>query len=44
MRSRSTIEFVGLWEKLNNPDFKPIEFDRFRNETGSNRKQWSKKY
>jgi hypothetical protein len=36
MRSRSTIEFLGLWEKLNNPDFKPIEFDRFRNEAGSN--------
>ncbi len=36
MRSRSTIEFLGLWEKLNNPDFKPIEFDRFKNEAGSN--------
>ncbi len=36
MRNRSTIEFIGLWEKLNNPDFKPIEFDRFRNESGSN--------
>lgn len=36
MRSRSTIEFLGLWEKLNNPDFKPIEFERFRNEAGSN--------
>ena len=29
MRSRSTIEFLGLWEKLSNPDFKPIEFERF---------------
>jgi len=36
MRSRSTIEFIGLWEKLNNPDFKPLEFERFRNEAGSN--------
>ena len=36
MRNRSTIEFIGLWEKLNNPNFKPIEFDRFRNEAGSN--------
>jgi hypothetical protein len=36
MRNRSTIEFLGLWEILNNPDFKPIEFDRFRNEAGSN--------
>lgn len=36
MRNRSTIEFLGLWEKLNNPNFKPIEFERFRNEAGSN--------
>jgi hypothetical protein len=36
MRSRNTIEFLGLWEKLNNSDFKPIEFERFRNEAGSN--------
>ena len=27
MRNRSTIEFLGLWEKLNNPKFKPVEFD-----------------
>ena len=36
MRSRSTIEFLGLWEKLSNPVFKPIEFERFRSEAGSN--------
>jgi len=36
MRSRNTIEFVGLWEQLNNPDFKSIEFDAFMNEAGSN--------
>jgi hypothetical protein len=36
MRSRSTIEFIGLWEKLCNPDFKPLEFERFKNESGSN--------
>jgi hypothetical protein len=36
MRSRSTIEFLGLWEKLSNPDFKPLEFERFRNQAGSN--------
>lgn len=36
MRGRSTIEFLGLWETLNNPDFKPIEFERFRSEAGSN--------
>jgi hypothetical protein len=36
MRSRSTIEFLGLWEKLSNPNFKPLEFERFKNEAGSN--------
>jgi hypothetical protein len=36
MRSRSTIEFVGLWEKLNNPGFKPLDFERFKTEAGSN--------
>lgn len=36
MRTRSTIEFLGLWEKLNNPYFKPIEFERFKSEAGSN--------
>jgi hypothetical protein len=36
MRSRSTIEFIGLWEIIHNPGFKPIEFERFRIESGSN--------
>jgi hypothetical protein len=36
MRGRSTIELLGLWEKLSNPDFKPLEFERFKNEAGSN--------
>jgi hypothetical protein len=36
MRSRDTIEFLGLWEKLSNPNFKPIEFERLKNEAGSN--------
>jgi hypothetical protein len=45
LRNKNTIEFLGLWEKLNNPDFKPIEFDRFKNMAGLNRfilspKQW----
>ena len=35
MRDKETLEFLGLWEKLHNPDFKPIEFDRFRTEAGS---------
>jgi len=36
MRLRDTIEFLGLWESFSNPDFKPIEFDRFRRESGYN--------
>ena len=36
MRSRSTIELLGLWEGLSNPGFKPLEFERFKNEAGSN--------
>lgn len=36
MRSRTTIEFLGIWEQLNNPDFKGVEFDSFMFEAGSN--------
>ena len=36
LRGRDTIEFLGLWEQLNNPDFKPVEFDGFRTAAGSN--------
>jgi len=36
LRSRTTIEFIGLWERLHNPDFKAVEFDRFMYEAGSN--------
>lgn len=36
MRTRSAIEFCGLWEQLNNPDFKSIEFDAFKNQSGAN--------
>ena len=36
LKNKDTIQFIGLWESMNNPDFKPIEFDRFRNEAGSN--------
>ncbi|HEY9113492.1 MAG TPA: KilA-N domain-containing protein [Bacteroidales bacterium] len=36
MRTRNTIEFLGLWEQLKNPNFKSIEFDAFKNEAGSN--------
>jgi len=45
MRNRNTIEFLGVWERLNNPDFKPLEFEVFRNKAGLNSfvltpKQW----
>lgn len=48
LRSRNTIEFIGLWEQLNNPSFKPIEFDGFRKQSGLNSfiltpKQWIEK-
>jgi hypothetical protein len=36
MRLRNTIEYLGIWEGLYNLDFKPIEFDRFLHEAGSN--------
>lgn len=36
LRNRNTIEFLGLWEQLNNKDFKPVEFDGFRKEAGLN--------
>jgi len=36
LRSKDTIQFLGLWEKLNNPDFKPVEFDGFSKQAGSN--------
>ena len=36
LQNRSTIEFIGLWEQLHNPEFNSIEFDGFKNEAGSN--------
>ena len=36
MRGRETLEFLGLWEQLHNPNFKPVEFDGFRKEAGLN--------
>ena len=36
LRRKDTIEFLGLWERLNNPDFKVVEFDQFKNEAGRN--------
>ena len=36
LRVRDTIEFLGLWETINNPNFKGVEFDSFRKEAGTN--------
>ncbi|MBM6732875.1 DNA-binding protein [Megasphaera sp. ASD88] len=36
LRNRNTIEFLGLWEKMNNPTFKPLEFEGFKKEAGLN--------
>jgi len=48
LRSKNTIDFLGVWEKINNPSFNSVEFDGIRAEAGSNRfrlsaKQWSQK-
>ena len=48
LRSRNTVEFLGVWERLNNPDFNPVEFDGIRMQTGLNSfvltpKQWIEK-
>ena len=36
LRSKNTIELLGLWEKLHNSDFKLVEFDQFKSDAGSN--------
>ncbi len=36
LRNRNTIEFLGIWEQIYNPAFKPLEFDRFRAQAGLN--------
>ena len=36
MRNRNTIEYLGIWESLYNPDFKPLEFEGFKKEAGLN--------
>ena len=36
LRNRNTIELLGFWETMYNPDFKPVEFDGFRNQAGLN--------
>ena len=36
LRNRDVIEFLGLWERLHNPDFKPLEFEGFKKPAGAN--------
>jgi hypothetical protein len=36
MRLKNTIEYLGIWEYLYNPNFKPLEFEGFKNEAGAN--------
>ena len=36
MRTRFTVEFLGIWEQLNNPDFNRVEFEAVKDEAGSN--------
>ena len=36
LTTKYTLQFMGAWEQLHNPDFNPIEFHRIRNETGTN--------
>jgi hypothetical protein len=34
MRNRNTLEIIGIWEKIHNPDFKGLEFETFKNQAG----------
>ena len=48
LRNRNTVEFLGVWERLNNPSFKPVEFDGIKAQAGLNSfvltpKQWIEK-
>ena len=36
LRNRNTIEFLGVWETLYNPNFNRVEFDAFRSQAGLN--------
>lgn len=36
MRNRNTLEFIGIWEKIHNPDFKGFEFETFKSQAGLN--------
>ena len=48
LRNKNTIEFIGIWEKINNPDFNSLEIGGIKNEAGLNRftlsaKKWIEK-
>ena len=48
LRNKNTIEFLGIWEEIYNPDFNSLEFEGIKNEAGLNRfvlsvKQWVEK-
>ena len=34
LRNKNTIEFLGIWEEINNPGFNSIEFERIKNQAG----------
>ncbi len=48
LRNRNTLELLGIWEQLHNPDFNPVEFDGIKKQAGLNSftltpKQWIEK-
>ena len=48
LRNKNTVEFLGIWEEMYNPDFNSPEFEGIKNEAGLNRfvlsvKQWVEK-
>jgi hypothetical protein len=48
LRNKNTIEFLGIWEEMYNPDFNSPEFEGIKNAAGLNRfilsvKQWTEK-
>jgi hypothetical protein len=36
LRNRNTVEFLGIWERVYNPNFNPVEFDRIKSQSGLN--------
>ena len=44
LRNRNTIEFLGIWEQLYNPNFKPVEFDGFKKQAGLNYSDYHERF